>query len=119
MDKKYVKEAMKLDGDRKHYADLHMSLNQRKLRLLHACLGLSGEVGELVDTIKKHIMYGKELDTTNIEEEIGDIFWYSALLLDEMGFDPSQIAKQNIKKLRKRYKGGYSNDKAIKRADKV
>lgn len=45
----------------------------------HATFGLVTEVGELVDSFKRHYFYGLELDTRNVKEEIGDILWYVAL----------------------------------------
>ena len=46
------------------------------LNVLHWALGLSGEVGEIVDPIKKHVFYNQPLDVPNIEEELGDVFYY-------------------------------------------
>ena len=47
----------------------------------HMCLGIVGEMGELVDAIKKAYVYGKGIDQTNIVEEIGDVSWYTAGLV--------------------------------------
>lgn len=47
----------------------------------HMCLGIVGEMGELVDAIKKAYVYGKGVDQTNIVEEIGDVSWYTAGLV--------------------------------------
>lgn len=49
----------------------------------HALLGLVTEVGELADCIKKHVVYGKELDKTNLMEECSDVFWYLNLYMHE------------------------------------
>lgn len=46
----------------------------------HMCMGLLGEAGEVVDGFKKHIVYGKPFDKTNIIEEVGDLTWYAVLL---------------------------------------
>ena len=47
----------------------------------HMCLGIVGEMGELVDAIKKAYVYGKGIDQTNIVEEVGDVSWYTAGLV--------------------------------------
>ena len=47
----------------------------------HMCLGIVGEMGELVDAIKKAYVYGKGVDQTNIVEEVGDVSWYTAGLV--------------------------------------
>lgn len=44
----------------------------------HMCLGVVGEMGELVDQIKKVYVYGKDVDKVNIVEEVGDLSWYIA-----------------------------------------
>lgn len=44
----------------------------------HMGLGIVGEMGELVDQIKKAYIYGKGVDQVNIIEEVGDVAWYVA-----------------------------------------
>lgn len=44
----------------------------------HMKMGVFTEVAEVVDIIKKHIAYGKPIDTVHLGEEIGDIMWYVA-----------------------------------------
>lgn len=51
------------------------------LNLIHAELGLITELGELNDIVKKHVFYGKSLDTINMVEELGDIMWYLAIVV--------------------------------------
>ena len=59
--------------------------SKRNIRLLHAGIGLATESGEFLDALKKAIFYGKELDRVNLQEEIGDLLWYCAIALDELG----------------------------------
>lgn len=47
--------------------------------LRHTASGLVTEVGEIVDTYKRHWFYKKPLDTKNLIEEIGDVLWYVAV----------------------------------------
>jgi NTP pyrophosphatase (non-canonical NTP hydrolase) len=56
----------------------------QRLDTYHAAVGLFSEVGELVDGLKKSIFYGKK-DKVNIAEEIGDCFWYVAILANAWG----------------------------------
>ena len=44
----------------------------------HMALGMAGEMGEIIDAIKRSEIYGKELDKVNLAEEVGDVFWYAA-----------------------------------------
>lgn len=92
--------------------------NNRYMDLIHAALGASGEVGELTDAIKKHVIYEQPLDVANIVEEIGDTLWYLALMLTHLGYDMEFVMEQNIAKLKKRYPEKYSDQAAQARADK-
>lgn len=97
-----------------------ISLESQQKRMVHACMGLSGETGEVVDILKKHVIYGKELDKAKVIEECGDVLYYMAVLLDTVGSDIDTALFENYKKLSARYyKGAYSNDQAIERKDKA
>lgn len=85
--------------------------------MLNACLGLSGEVGEVNDIIKKWVFHGHDLDKDELEKEIGDILWYVALMCDSINVRMEDIAKKNIKKLEKRYKDGFSESQSINRIE--
>jgi len=88
------------------------------MNVLHWSLGLSGEVGELVDTVKKHIFYDQPFDMVNAQEELGDILFYVAAMAEELGLDLEYIMANNKAKLEQRYPQGYSDDDAKARADK-
>lgn len=91
------------------------AFNQPNPRLLHAAIGLVTESGELIDAMKKQIYYGRELDTTNIKEEAGDIMWYLAILFDELGTDFETEQKRVIAKLQARFLEKFTEDKAFNR----
>jgi len=105
---------------RKFYEELL----DRKLRfsqnveLLHACLGLSGEAGEVIDIIKKHLAYGKELDNERLVLELGDCLHYLCRIIDLSGFTLQEVMDGNIKKLNKRFPNGYTNKDAINQTEK-
>lgn len=44
----------------------------------HMYSGMLTELGEFLDPLKKYIAYGKEIDFTNLKEELGDHCWYIA-----------------------------------------
>lgn len=66
-------------------------------------LGVGGEAGEVQEIIKKGHRPGREVDIPHLEEEIGDVLWYLAVLGDYYGLDFAKIAEKNIEKLHKRY----------------
>lgn len=84
-------------------------------QLLHFTMGLVTESSEVLEAVYNHIFNGKELDLVNIEEEIGDIFWYIAIFLRVSRADFNGILDGNIKKLRSRYGEKFSSDKALNR----
>jgi NTP pyrophosphatase (non-canonical NTP hydrolase) len=96
------------------------TLDLDKVDLIHAVMGIVGEAGELLDGIKKHVIYDKELHLTNVVEELGDIEFYIEQLRQRLGITREQTLDSNIVKLKKRYDGlQYSDKAAHDRADKV
>lgn len=93
---------------------------QRDL-LLNASLGLSGEVGEVNDIIKKYMYHGHKLDNDTKEKvilELGDVCWYVALMawaIDKTKFE--DVLNRNLEKLDKRYQGEFSTEKSVNRKD--
>jgi len=84
-------------------------------RLLHASIGITTESGELADTLKKHIFYGKPLDTVNAIEEVGDLLWYAALACEALGTTLEDAMERNIVKLKARYPEKFEAQRAIER----
>ena len=84
---------------------------------LNACLGLSGEVGEFNDMIKKHIFHEKELDIEHAKKELGDIMWYIALMCDSFDWELDEILQMNVDKLKARYPEGFDVIKANNRKE--
>lgn len=74
----------------------------------HAALGLAGEVGEVVDTIKKGQYVGRDIDVPHLKEELGDALWYMQYILGRFGWTLEEIAKENLDKLAKRHPGKYT-----------
>lgn len=87
--------------------------------LLHASLGIAGEGGEIVDAVKKHWVYGKQLDRENLIEEIGDLLFYTQALCNLLGVTMAECQVANVEKLWRRYPQGYTDAAAIARADKA
>lgn len=97
------------------------------LRLLHCAMGLTTEVGELMDILKRHLFYGTPIDFIHIREEFGDLEWYKALgydvlvdALESEGLlnrENIQVAVQdmNIAKLTKRFPEKFTEHHAINR----
>lgn len=90
---------------------------------LHAVIGISGEAGELLDAIKKAVIYRKPINRENVVEELGDLEFYMEALRQSLRITRKETLEHNLNKLLKsdkaRYRSGsYSDEAAIERADK-
>lgn len=85
--------------------------------LINACLGLSGEVGEFNDMVKKWVFHESDFDIEHAKREAGDIAWYLALLCSAFGWDMDEIMQKNIDKLIARYPDGFNSHDANCRKD--
>jgi len=85
--------------------------------LFNACLGLSGEVGEFNDMVKKHIFHEKPLDELHLKKELGDVMWYVAMVAESMGWKLDDILEMNIEKLKARYPEGFDVERANNRKE--
>jgi len=112
----YIKEATRTDLSPEQYENAGKRL-ANVARLEHAGHGIVTEVGELMDTLKRHIYYGVPLDVVNLKEEAGDLMWYIAILLDELSqrFGITDVLAANIEKLKQRYPNKFSEEDAVNR----
>lgn len=85
--------------------------------VLNAALGMSGEVGELNDIIKKWVFHEKELDETHLKKELGDVLWYVALVAESFSWSLDEIMELNIEKLQERYPEGFDTSRANNRKE--
>ena len=74
--------------------------------ITYPALGLSGEVGEFHEKIKK-IFRDKDGQVTEEDQqglllELGDIMWHVAICAEILGFKMSDVLDANIKKLESR-----------------
>lgn len=96
------------------------TMTPRQAHLMHMAIGIAGEAGELLDVIKKHVIYNKDLDLEHLMEEMGDLMFYLNGLRMEIGATYEEILTANINKLRTRYPDKQYTDKhAQLRADKT
>jgi len=90
----------------------------RDEQLLHATLGIQTEAGEFADILKRNMFYGTVYDRRHAVEELGDLLWYVSLALTSLGITMEKCMKENTKKLKKRYPGGFTHKAVIERTDK-
>ncbi|OHD25425.1 MAG: hypothetical protein A2Y38_12755 [Spirochaetes bacterium GWB1_59_5] len=76
--------------------------------VLHAIVGAATEAGELLEALREVVVNDKEFDEVNMREEVGDVFWYFAILADTCGFSFEESQQVNIAKLRARYPNKFT-----------
>lgn len=91
------------------------NMQSNDLELFHIALGVSGEAGEVSDAIKKALIYGGELDHTNVQEELGDTLWYIARYCMLYGVTMESIMEMNISKLKIRFPDKFTQNEALTR----
>lgn len=85
--------------------------------VMNASLGLSGEVGEFNDMLKKWIFHEKDLDVEHLKKELGDVMWYVAMMCQSFGWNLDEILQMNVDKLKARYPEGFDVAKANNRKE--
>lgn len=88
---------------------------QKKIRVLHAIIGIVTEAGELVEALEKSLVEQTDFDDVNLLEEAGDIYWYLALLLDATNNNMDECLNRNIAKLAARYPEKFTEYHATNR----
>lgn len=107
-------EAIRKSGD-----EIKDSLTPEDCNLWHMATLASTEAGELLDAVKKAVVYRKPLDIANVKEELGDLEYALQAIRTHFGWCREEILAGNVIKLSKRYPAGvYTNYHAINREDK-
>ena len=103
---KITSESSKSTKKMKERIDFINSSGVEVSRLLTAGIGLSGEVGEFNEIIKKTIFQSKSFDSETHEHfkrELGDIMWYVTQACLALKVDLIEVIKTNEEKLKKRF----------------
>lgn len=87
--------------------------------VLHAVLGIATEAGELLEAIQIGLFGEDGFDLVNVAEEVGDVFWYQAILANSAGKSFEEIQATNIAKLRARFPNKFTElDAQVRDLDK-
>lgn len=81
-------------------------------RIFHSIVGIQTEATELLEALD---VTQKELDDINIAEEFGDLDWYKAIGVDELGISWETVLETVIAKLKARYPNKFTSEDAINR----
>lgn len=76
----------------------------------YPAMGLAGEVGEILNKMKKVMRDDGGVVTAarkeDLKSELGDVLWYLSALADELGLSLSEVARANVEKLAGRVERG-------------
>lgn len=81
-------------------------------------LGIAGEAGDVASCIKKTFIHKNDV-TEGIRENIGDTFWYAAMICNYFNWDLEDVLKENIEKLKKRYPKGFTEKDAHRNGERT
>ena len=67
-------------------------------RMYHGIVGINTEIGEVALAYEKSTRVHGILDTdyVNVAEEIGDAYWYIAVLIDELGITEEALSSDGV-----------------------
>lgn len=85
----------------------HPDNDAAAVNIIHAIIGKATEAGELLEALAA-VVEGQAFDETNALEEVGDGFWYDALLLRAIGSNFGEAQSVNIAKLRRRFPNAFT-----------
>jgi len=82
----------------------------KAIGLQYVTLGLTGEAGEIANSVKKIFRDDKGALTAarreSLKKELGDVLWYAAMVAYELAIDLDEVAESNIQKLQARSSAG-------------
>jgi NTP pyrophosphatase (non-canonical NTP hydrolase) len=95
--------------DMNHYqkeAFANRGHNYNGTKVVYPALGLGGESGEVLDNVKKMCRDDDGVLTPSrlarLTSEMGDVLWYLSALADDLGVSLSDIAEENLRKIKDR-----------------
>ena len=89
------------DANRYQEETRRFAIYPQKEAITYLGLGLTSEAGEVAGKLKKNIR-DDHFELEELVSEVGDVLWYCARLLDEVGVTLSSALESNIDKLDKR-----------------
>lgn len=89
--------------------------DQLSFLMHHGIMGAVTESSELMDIVKKHLVYDRDFDKNKVADEAGDLLFYLMMIIDQCGLSIGDIIDLNVAKLKARYPDGFTKDKANNR----
>ena len=112
----YVIPMMGISLDDYQHLASETAVYPKETALQYLSLGLTSEAGEVAGKVAKY--YRKDDDDFPIEDvilELGDVLWFVAELANLLGVTLSEVAEENLEKLKARQKSGSLKGSGDKR----
>ena len=78
--------------------------------LTMAVIGMTGELGEYAEIVKKYVFHQRPMSQVEAVRELGDMLWYLNLACHSQGVTLAHVAEVNIIKLGERHPERWSGD---------
>lgn len=88
--------------------DASEEADRAAINIIHGIIGKATEAGELLEALAATANNGAPFDGVNAVEEVGDGFWYDALVLRALGSNFGEAQRVNIAKLRHRFPNAFT-----------
>ena len=79
---------------------------------VHAILGFISEAAEFAELLREAAQSGKSINRDDLIDEAGDLMWYLAMLLQDIGSSFDEVTTKNNAKLRTRFPHKFTADAA-------
>lgn len=89
-----------------------------KTEILTWGLGITSEAGDVAGCILKTFAHDNN-QKEGIKENLGDTFWYAAMICNFFGWNMDEVLEDNLNKLRKRYPNGFTIQDAKRNGIKI
>lgn len=100
------------------FSVIEKSVGEMKGDHYSGIVALVASAGVVTDLIKKHVIYGQDLNDEKLHNAVVAITYSTHLFLRDFGFTLDQAVQHNIDKLNRRYPEGYTDAAAKERTDK-
>jgi hypothetical protein len=85
--------------------------------LVHGILGLYTEACELMELLLTSLISGQKIEPDKLVKELGDVYWYGAVVQEGLGVTEEHVKRMNILKLKTRYPDKFTVEDAVARVD--
>lgn len=94
---KYIDGARRTESSKSPLTDEVVALGLTN-RMYHGIVGISTEIGEIAEAYEDAVIVEGilDIDFVNVAEEVGDAYWYTAVLMDELGITAEDVSTEGI-----------------------